>query len=82
MMRRSLIALTTLGLIVVPAACGSDDDTDVTTPDVTVPTTAAGSEDSLDDPTMTVPMDTTMSSTGDTIGGVEGTASNGDTTTP
>ena len=82
MMRRSLIALTTLGLLVVPAACGSDDDTDVTTPDVSVPSTAAGTDDSIVDLTMTVPGDTTMGSTGDTVGGVEGTASNGDSTTP
>lgn len=82
MMRRSLIAVATIGLLVVPAACGSEDDTDVTTPDLNVPSSVSGPDDSVLDPTMSVPMDTTMGTTMDTVGGVEGTASNGDTTTP
>ena len=71
MMRRSLLAVTTLGLLAVTAACGSDDDTDVTTPDidVTVPSSVSGSDDSLDDPTMDPTM-TTMDPTMDTVGGV------------
>ena len=85
MMRRSLIAISTFGLLVLPAACGSDDDdTDITTPDVdvSVPGTVGSPSDSTMDPTMTTPMDTTMDTTMDTVGGVEGTAANGDTTTP